>query len=314
MDTRHLRSFLRIAELRSISRAAESIGVAQPSLSQQVLRLEDELGFKLFRRTARGVMLTEAGRIFQEHARNVLRSLDQAREDMRQLTAEASGQVVFAMPPSISKLIGVPLIELVMAQAPHVSVRLVEAFSGNIYGWLDAGKIDLGVLHDLGALRRLSARRLVSEEMFLIGPAGRFGASAQDASPFDPGGLSTIPLIAPGPQHGLRAFFDREAERMGFSYTIRHEIDAVGNIAGLVAAGHGYAILPLPAVAEDVAAGRLSVARIGDGSMRRSLFIARNPMQVVTHASVVVEDLTIRVMADLIERGAWNARLEADTE
>lgn len=314
MDTRHLRSFLRIAELRSISRAAESIGVAQPSLSQQILRLEDELGFKLFRRTARGVMLTEAGRVFQEHARNILRSLDQAREDMRQLTTEASGQVIFAMPPSISKLIGVPLIEMVLAHAPHVSVRLVEAFSGNIFGWLDAGKIDLGVLHDLGGLRRLSARRLVSEEMFLIGPGGRFGASVEDAPHCDSATLGEIPLIAPGPQHGLRAFLDRETERMGFAYTIRHEIDAVGNIAGLVAGGHGLAILPLPAVAEDVAAGRLSIARIGDGSMRRALHIVRNPTQVVTHASVVVEDLTIRVMADLIEQGAWRARLDADAE
>ena len=60
METRYLRSFLKIAESGSISRAAESLGIAQPSLSQQLLRLEDELGLKLFRRIARGVALTEA--------------------------------------------------------------------------------------------------------------------------------------------------------------------------------------------------------------------------------------------------------------
>jgi LysR family nitrogen assimilation transcriptional regulator len=314
MDTRHLRSFLRIAELRSISRAAESLGIAQPSLSQQVLRLEDEVGFKLFRRTPRGVMLTEAGRIFQEHARNILRSIEQAQEDMRQLTVEAAGQVVFAMPPSISKLIGVPLIEAVIAHAPHVSLRLVEAFSGTIFGWLDTAKIDLGILHDRGSLRRLSARRLVSEEMFLIGPAGRFGDSVDDAPAIPPQALADLPLIAPGPQHGLRTFLDREAAQLGFTYRISHEIDAVGNIAALVAAGHGFSILPLPAVAEDIAAGRLSVARIGEGTMRRTLHVVRNPTQVVTHASVVVEDLTVRIMAELIDSGRWQARLEAEPD
>jgi LysR family transcriptional regulator, nitrogen assimilation regulatory protein len=310
VDTRHLKSFLRIADLRSISRAAESLGIAQPSLSQQLLRLEDEVGFKLFRRTARGVTVTEAGRIFQEHARHILRSTEQALEDVRQLNEAASGQVVFAMPHSISKLIGVALIESVMEHAPQVSVRLVEAFSGNIRGWLDAGKIDLGILHDRGSLRHLAARRLVSEEMFLIGPAGRFGDSAESAPRIAPEDLRDYPLIAPGPQHGLRNFLETESSRLGFAYRVSHEIDAVGSIVSLVSRGRGYSILPLPAVSDELAAGRLSVARVGDGTMRRTLCLVRNAAQVVTHASIVVEDFTIRIMTDLIEKGQWTAELE----
>ena len=98
MDTRYLRSFLRTADLRSISRAAESLGIAQPSLSQQLLRLEDEVGFKLFNRSARGVTITEAGRIFQEHARHILRGIDQALEDVQEVNAAASGQAIIACP------------------------------------------------------------------------------------------------------------------------------------------------------------------------------------------------------------------------
>ena len=71
--------------------------------------------------------------------------------------------------------------------------------------------------------------------------------------------------------------------------------------------GYGCSVLPLPAVADDLAAGRVSVARIGEGDVRRILCMVRNAGQVLSHASVRCEDLTIRVLARLIETGAWRA-------
>lgn len=306
MDTRYLRSFLRTADLRSISRAAESLGIAQPSLSQQLLRLEDELGFKLFNRSARGVTITEAGRIFQEHARHILREIDLAFEDLQEVNAAASGQAIIALPYSLNKLIGTHLVEAVIDHAPTTSVRLVEANTGSIRGWLDEGKIDLGVLYDLGPIRHLSARALVREEMHLIGPAGRF--DGEDVALAE---LKDFPLITAGPQHGLRRFLDQEALHLGFTYRVAHEIDAVATAAELVGKGHGFAVLPLPAVAGELAAGRLSSARIGGGALRRTLSLVRNPMKVVTHASARIEDLTIKIMASLIAKGEWQAEPEA---
>src|SRR6185437_7647292 len=103
VDTRHLRAFLKIADTSSISRAAESLGISQPTLSQQLLRLEDEVGAGLFRRTARGVTLTDAGRILQEHARQLLRGTEQAIEDVRQFKSDVTGEVILAVPYSISR-------------------------------------------------------------------------------------------------------------------------------------------------------------------------------------------------------------------
>lgn len=311
MDTRYLKSFLRTAELRSISRAAESLGIAQPSLSQQLLRLEDEVGFKLFNRTARGVIVTEAGRIFQEHARHILSSIDQALEDIQEVNAAASGQAILALPYSVNRLIGVGLVEAVMNHTPNTSVRLVEAMTGNIRGWLDGGRIDLGILYDLGPLRHLSARPLVSEEMYLIGPAGRFGSSTEDAPSIPLDCLNDFPLITCGPQHGLRNFLDHEAVRLGFSYRVSHEIDAIGTIAALVANGHGFTILSKPAVDDDLFSGKLSFARVGDGALRRKLSLVRNPARVVTHASARVEDLVTKIMGSLIADGVWQAVPEA---
>lgn len=311
MDTRHLRAFLRTADLRSISQAADSLGIAQPSLSQQLLRLEDEVGFRLFHRTARGVTLTDAGRVFQEHARHILRGIEQALEDVREASAAASGEVVLALPHTVSQLIGIPLIEAVLRDAPQVSLRLVEAFSSGIRAGLEAGTIDIGILNDRGPLRHFAARKLVSEELFLVGPAGRFGPSPAAAPHVSPADLGEFALITPGDQLDLRTFLDREAARLGFTYRLAMELDAVAHVAALVARGHGLAILPLPAVSAALAAAEVSIAHLGDGSLRRTLCLVRNRAQVVTHASVVVEDLLARAIASAIAEGRWDARLHA---
>lgn len=309
MDTRHLRSFLKIAETGSISRAAVSLGIAQASLSQQLLRLEDEVGSSLFRRTARGVTLTETGRVFQEQARHILRLTELAVEDARQVTAEARGSVILAVPYSISKFAGVALIEAFRRNAPRVSFRLVEAFTGQIRGWLDAGKVDLGILHELGPLRHLSSRRLATEELFLIGPPGRYGGldAMVEVSITE---LAALPMILPGLPHGLRQFIGQETERLGVSLTVHQEIDAMAHIGSLVARGHGYSVLPLSTIAESVEARQVSIARIQGGSIRRTLCLVRNTSQLVTHASIRCEDLTIEVLSRLIDKGVWLADLD----
>ncbi len=106
METRYLRSFLKIAETGSITRAADSLGISQPSLSQQLLRLEDEVGVSLFSRTARGVTLTEPGRRFLSHARSIIEGVNSACEDIRLSGEDAVGEVILAAPYSISRLAG----------------------------------------------------------------------------------------------------------------------------------------------------------------------------------------------------------------
>lgn len=314
MDTRHLRAFLKIADTRSISRAADALGIAQPSLSQQLLRLEDEVGFKLFRRTARGVTLTEAGRVFQEHARQILHDSEQALADVRQLKEVASGQVVLAMPHTVCKLIGLELVETLASDAPNIQLRLMEAFSSTIRSGLEAGTIDLAILHDRTSQRNLTTRKLVSEEVYLVGPPGRFGASVAEATVVSPEELDNFPLITPGDHHDHRYFLDREAARIGFGYRLTMEIEAVGLVLQLVSRGRGYTFLPLAAVEDNLAVGKLSIAHVGDGSLRRTLCVVRNRAQVVTHASVYVEDLMTRIISGLIASGRWDAQMHTDID
>jgi LysR family nitrogen assimilation transcriptional regulator len=302
MDTAHLKAFLRIAETGSISRAAQSLGIAQPSLSQQLLRLEDEIGFSLFERIARGVILTEAGRIFLERARHILHVTEQAVADARQLREEARGKVVFAMPPSIVRLAGAALVETLARVAPLVRVRIVEAFTGSIRGWLEAEKVDLGILYDLGGLRHLSARFLLRDRLVVVGPPGRFEGN-DAATPLGLDVLAGEPLIAPGPEHGLRQLIEREAAREGIALRVDQETDSLDTMSSLVAAGHGLAVLPLCSVSDPALAGRLSMASIGAPPLYRSLNVVRNPSHVLTHASVTVERLLTQVLRSAASAG-----------
>jgi len=295
MDTRQLRAFLRIVETGSISRAAQSLGIAQPSLSQQLLRLEDELGVTLFRRTARGVTPTDAGRLYVEHARELLRRAERAAEDVRHLRADVGGEVILALPPSLCAVAGMALLEAFAARLPRVRLRLVEALTGQIRGWLEAGKIDLGVMHELGTHRDLSARRLAREELMLAGPPGLPAVVAAKA-------LAGLPLVAFGPQHGLRQVIEHEAARAGISLTVALDLDAARWIVPLVAAGH-HAVVPRSLVADG-----MRVARIGDAGWWRTLALMRNAGEIVTHASLRGEELVARVLGELITRGDWVAQ------
>ena len=173
MDVRQLRYFLAIAEEGSISRAAERLGVAQPSLSQHIKNLEEDLGVELLVRSARGVSTTESGAVLVAHARGILRAVELAREDVRHLSTEPRGVVAVGLPSSVSMVLTVPLAETVRVDLPHVTLRTMEAMSGHVLNWLEEGTIDLGILFNAAGLRHLVVKELMVEDLYLIGPGVR---------------------------------------------------------------------------------------------------------------------------------------------
>jgi LysR family transcriptional regulator, nitrogen assimilation regulatory protein len=315
MDGHQLRCFLATAELGSVTRAAARLDIAQPTLSQILLRLEDELGIRLFERTARGVLLTDPGRVFQEHARIILRDMDRARAEVRRHDADAPTTVAIGLPSSISSLIGARLVVAARERLPRVSVHLDEAFSGHIRAWLEEGRIELGMLHHADALRHLSVRRLAVEDCCLVGPPGRFGPPGRHgiaAEPVSLVGSQPRPLIMPTREHGLRQLVEREARAQGVELEVEIELDSLNHIRTLVSAGHGYSVLSHSAVQEDLAAGRLSAAPLGRPAIRRPIYLVRNPTRAVTRASVRVEDLLVSLLQGMAADGTWRAEWMSD--
>jgi LysR family nitrogen assimilation transcriptional regulator len=176
---------------------------------------------------------------------------------------------------------------------------------------VEAGNVDLGLLYDVEPPPGLPARRLAREELYLVGPPGCWPGVESDAS-VAPEDLARVPLILPGPQHGLRIFLDQVSHRLGFRLKVASEIDSLQHIAGLVADGRGSSVLPLSAVERELAAGAMSAVRLGEGAFRRTLFLVRRPDAAVTDATRVVEELTVGLLAGMIAKRRWIAEPEAD--
>src|SRR5215469_4655911 len=102
MELRHLRYFVAVAEEQNVTRAAKRLHVSQPPLSRQIRSLEDELGIALFQHSAKSVRLTEAGRIFLQEARAVLKRADEAIETVKAVAAGRRGSIHVGYAPSLT--------------------------------------------------------------------------------------------------------------------------------------------------------------------------------------------------------------------
>lgn len=146
MEIHQLRYFIAVAEEKNFCRAAERVHVAQPSLSQQVLKLEAELGQPLFDRLPRAVVLTEAGRRFLPYARRALAGLADARRSVDELKGDAVGRLIVGAIPTIApyKLPGI--LRRFRKQHPKVMIEVVEDLTDHLVRKLDEGEIDLALV------------------------------------------------------------------------------------------------------------------------------------------------------------------------
>lgn len=307
MDIRQLRYFIAIAEEGSLSQASQRLHVAQPSLSQQMLKLEADLGVTLLERSPRGVTLTEPGRILLDRAREITAALARAAEDVRQAGTVPQGAVAFGLPSSVSMVLSVPLAETVRIELPKVRLRAIEAMSGFIQDWLVAQSIDLGILYDLGAARHLSHTLLMTERLRFFSAPDAWPFRSRAGSPVRLADLAGVELILPSQNHGLRVMIDRHARARGVALDVVVEMDALSQIKTLVERGSGHTILAPAAAIDRVERGELIMAPIVEPELVRPVHLVRNPAKPVTQASRAVERVCRQVIADLIRRGIWQA-------
>ncbi|MAM23790.1 MAG: LysR family transcriptional regulator [Rhodobacteraceae bacterium] len=307
MDIRQLRYFVAIAEEGSLSAAAQRVNVAQPSLSQHVIALERELDVTLLDRSPRGVTLTQSGEVLLSHAHEVIAALDRARDAVRQSGSEPQGAVSFGLPSSIAMVLSVPLAETVRLELPKVKLRAIDAMSGFIKDWLDGQTVDLGILYDIGTVRHLNHRQLMTEELHFFSAPDAWPFESSPGSPVPVSELPQVELVLPSPQHGLRVMIDRSIKPTGVSLNIATEMDGLGHIKTMVARGSGYTILAPAAAIDYVERGELIMAPIVEPRLVRPVYLVRNPAKPVTRASQEVERITLEVIRDLLARGIWQA-------
>ena len=313
MDIRQLRYFVVIADQHSMSLASEKLGVAQPSLSHHVMRLEEELGVQLLVRSTRGVTLTESGQRLYAHAQAIIKSVEVAVADLRDQSSELSGPVSFAFPSSVSNVLTVPLSETVRNEFPKIVLRAMDAMSGYVQTWLTEGAIDFGILYDVNCAPHLDTRPLLVEDLYLVaasdswkGEIGKNGIARTSISLRD---CRHLGLILPHRAHGLREMVERVAEAQALQLDVVMEMDSLCRIKTLVARGSGYSLLAHAAVHEELERGELVLVPIRDPAMRRTVYLASNPARPVKRAAREVERLAVTIVAELVRKGYWLGEL-----
>jgi LysR family nitrogen assimilation transcriptional regulator len=306
MKLRQLQYFIEVSELESVTKAAERLRVAQPALSRHMRSLERDLGVQLFVREGRGIVLTNAGQVFHDRIRMLLRELDRTTLEVKALSRSPGGRIDLGMPYSISQALTRVLVECVHQELPGVALRIIDGWTGFIIEWLLRGRLDLGIVYDhtlkSGVLR---TEPLAEEEHFLVcAPsdklAGRKSVALDE--------IADLPLVLPSKEHGLRVAVEQFMQTIKRTPDIRTELESIVGIKQFTEQGEIYTILPRGEIEEELAAGRLAKVRVINPTIYRTLFIAWSNERPNTTQMKAVQAIAKRETSKIIKQGTWGSR------
>jgi len=243
MEMHQLRYFVKVAELGSVTRAAEACFVSQPSLSQQIAKLEQELGQPLFERLGRGVRLTRAGQVFKEYSDQILSLTEDART--RVVDDPDSGHLVVAAIPTIAPYFLPRVLSGFMREAPRARLEIREDTTQVLLRQLAAGEIDLAIVALPIESDPIETAPLFTEELVLAMPAGHAMSGRQRLTLTD---LASEPFVVLNEAHCLTGnvlSFCRTQNMAPFIAARSHQLLTV---LELVRLGQGVSLIPKMAI------------------------------------------------------------------
>ncbi len=238
MDLLQLNQFRVLAREQHMTRAAEALYIAQPSLSKTIKRLESELGAPLFDRPGRQIHLNRFGQAFLEYVDQAFSALDEGRRKIREMTELATGEVSLAAPA----LHWLPdILHQFRAEHPNATFRLLQRHSSEMQRLLETAQVDFAVTSTPLASPQMRWRRLLTEEIYLAAPrfhrlAGRESVSLSE--------VAAEPVVASQRGDIVRNLIDDTCHEAGFAPRIVCEADEAAVIHDFVEAGLGVAFLP----------------------------------------------------------------------
>lgn len=256
-----LRQFVTVAREEHLTRAADLLGVPQPTLSRSIARLEAELGVALFSRPGRSIKLTRHGRMLFEYSERTLTTLAAQLRLLAEETDPRGGRVALAFLHTLGTEVVPKMLRDFRATHPAVRFALVQGSADTLLARLRAGEVDLCLTAPLPDAPGVVARKLDSQRIDLVVPARhplarRRGVRLAEAAAED--------FICMEPGYGFRAITDELCRAAGFEPRIAFEGEEVATCRGLVGAGLGVSLLPATAVTAadpEVTAVRITAPR-----------------------------------------------------
>jgi DNA-binding transcriptional LysR family regulator len=245
LSLRQLRAFLSVADEASMTRAATRLHLTPSALSMLVRSMEDDLGFRLFDRTTRRLVLTDAGQQLLPTVRQVFADLEQGIDAIHAAQQVKASRLVVATSPLLASALVPEVIASFRQQHPEVRVQLIDASVESLPALVRAGDADMAVCTANSDVSDLTATRLYGDKLMLVCQAGHALASRREVAWH---ALCDEPLVLLRPGSGLRTLVDQAFAGCGHRPPPVHEVSQVATALGLVAAGEGISILPSYAI------------------------------------------------------------------
>jgi len=243
MELRHLRYFVAVAEEGSVTLAAERrLHTAQPSLSRQIRDLELEVGAQLMTRSARGIELTAAGRVFLDHARLALAQVEAAASAARRAAYPEHRTLALGFLSGCEPEWLPGVMHVLREELPRIEITISSQHSPQLAGGLTAGKLDAAFMRPEERYPDLVYRVLVTEPLIVVLPSDHHLASRQAISPQDLASEALIGMADQAPV--LRSLIEDYIRRSGIELKPAHRIEYLSMAISLVASTRGVALLP----------------------------------------------------------------------
>ena len=272
MLTGQVEAFLEIARRGNLSRAAETLHVSQPALTARLQGLETELGSTLFVRGRRGMQLTDAGRAFLPYAQRAMVALDDGASLVAELGRGGAGELVLGAAPAVSTYVLPGLLVRFTQRHPRVRLVVRTGHSEEILEMALRREIDLGLVRELRH-PEIESRPLYEDELVLVAQADHPFAERGHIGVDEVATARLILFDRTSSYYDLTNAFFREA---GVSASGVMELDNIDAAKQMVGQGLGIALLPMTAVAGELADGRLrAIAIDGAAPIRRRIVAIR---------------------------------------
>ncbi len=271
MEIHQLRYFCAVARHGTFTRASEAEHVAQPSLSQQIRKLEAELGSRLFDRLPRSARLTVLGQAFLPKAERILRELEEAKTELLEMAGDEKGEVVLGIIPTIAAYWLPKLLKGFSARHPLVTVKVVEDVTSVLLQRLHLGTIDMAVVALPVAGSELARVQLFEEKFYAVLPERHRHAMRKSISLAE---LNREPFLLLKEGHCFRDSLIAACHQSKMSPTVVFESGQFATILAMVSAGMGVSAVPAMAVQQHAGckfvpiSGRHSTRKVGVVTLR----------------------------------------------
>jgi len=295
MDARQLEIFVKVAELGSFSKAAEALFLTQPTVSEHIRGLEEELGVRLLDRLGRGAAPTKAGQLLLGYGRRILELHREARQALDQFQGRMSGELVIAASTIPGEYVLPALIGRFKEKYPDIAISLLIGDTQRVVEWVLEGRAELAVAGAQIDHRALEYRELMPDELVLVVSAAHPWHGKKTATLEE---VRAEPLIVRERGSGSRQALEKALAEVGLDLSDFRVVGEMGSTQAIkqgVKAGVGISLISKRAVAEECQHGTLHCVKVKDLRFRRAFYLvtsttrSRSPLAEAFRAFLISE-------------------------